>query len=123
MKKKLLAMTLASAMCVGMLAGCGGGSSASTDGGDSGSDDAYNISVIVKLTDGHFNKVMAGAKAYADEHDNVKVDILLMITHSITQRKLSSTSEKKLFSTDSDRNGMSMNMAVSMKKRLGYSSN
>ena len=31
MKKKLLAMTLASAMCVGMLAGCGGGSSASTD--------------------------------------------------------------------------------------------
>ena len=78
MKKKLLAMTLASAMCVGMLAGCGGGSSASTDSGDSGassSDDAYNISVIVKLTDGHFNKVMAGAKAYADEHDNVKVDI------------------------------------------------
>ena len=78
MKKKLLAMTLASAMCVGMLAGCGGGSSASTDSGDSGassSGDAYNISVIVKLTDGHFNKVMAGAKAYADEHDNVKVDI------------------------------------------------
>lgn len=54
MKKKLLAMPLASAMCVGMLAGCGGGSSASTDGGDSGagsgSGDAYNISVIVKLT-------------------------------------------------------------------------
>ena len=79
MKKKLLAMTLASAMCVGMLAGCGGGSSASTDGGDSGagsgSGDAYNISVIVKLTDGHFNKVMAGAKAYADEHDTVNVDI------------------------------------------------
>lgn len=79
MKKKLLAMTLASAMCVGMLAGCGGGSSASTDGGDSGagsgSGDAYNISVIVKLTDSHFNKVMAGANAYADEHDNVNVDI------------------------------------------------
>lgn len=79
MKKRLLAMTLASALCAGMLAGCGGASSASTDGGDSGagsgSNDAYNISVIVKLTDGHFNKVMAGAKAYADEHDNVKVDI------------------------------------------------
>ena len=77
MKKKLLAMTLASAMCVSMLAGCG--DSSSTDGGDSGagsgSGDAYNISVIVKLTDGHFNKVMAGAKAYADEHDNVNVDI------------------------------------------------
>lgn len=79
MKKRLLAMTLASALCAGMLAGCGGASSASTDGGDSGagsgSNDAYNISVIVKLTDGHFNKVMADAKAYADEHDNVKVDI------------------------------------------------
>ena len=48
-----------------------GGSSA--DSGSSGN--AYNISVIVKLTDGHFNKVMAGAKAYADEHDNVNVDI------------------------------------------------
>ena len=46
-----------------------------TTGAGSGSNDAYNISVIVKLTDGHFNKVMAGAKAYADEHDNVKVDI------------------------------------------------
>lgn len=76
MKKKLLAMTLASAMCVSMLAGCGG-SSASTDNGGSSADsgDAYNISVIVKLTDSHFNKVMAGAKAYADEHDNVNVDI------------------------------------------------
>ena len=75
MKKKLLAMTLASAMCVSMLAG--GGSSASTDNGGSSADsgDAYNISVIVKLTDSHFNKVIAGAKAYADEHDNVNVDI------------------------------------------------
>ncbi len=76
MKKKLLAMTLASAMLAGVLAGCGG-SSASTDNGGSSAEsgDAYNISVIVKLTDGHFNKVMAGAKAYADEHDNVTVDI------------------------------------------------
>lgn len=69
-------MTLASAMLASALAGCGG-SSASTDNGGSSADsgDAYNISVIVKLTDGHFNKVMAGAKAYADEHDNVNVDI------------------------------------------------
>ena len=76
MKKKLLAMTLASAMLASALAGCGG-SSASTDNGGSSADsgDAFNISVIVKLTDGHFNKVMAGAKAYADEHDNVNVDI------------------------------------------------
>ena len=53
MKKRLLAMTLASALCAGMLAGCGGSSSASDNGGssaDSGSSDAYNISVIVKLT-------------------------------------------------------------------------
>lgn len=80
MKKKLLAMTLASAMCVSMLAGCGGGSSTDTpsNGGSSaegGSGESYNISVIVKLTDSHFNKVMAGARAYADEHDNVNVDI------------------------------------------------
>lgn len=80
MKKKLLAMTLASAMCVSMLAGCGGDSSTGTssNGGSSaegGSGESYNISVIVKLTDSHFNKVMAGARAYADEHDNVNVDI------------------------------------------------
>ena len=79
MKKKLLAMTLASALCAGMLAGCGGGSSASTDStGDSGSTasgDAYNVTVIVKHTDGHFNKVIAGARAYGSEHDNVNVEI------------------------------------------------
>ncbi len=71
-------MTLASALCAAMLTGCGGGST-STDnsGGDSASSDGskYNISVIVKLTDGHFNKVIAGAKAYAAEHDNVSVEI------------------------------------------------
>ena len=79
MKKKLLAMTLVSALCAGMLAGCGGGSSASTDStGDSGSTasgDAYNVTVIVKHTDGHFNKVIAGARAYGSEHDNVNVEI------------------------------------------------
>ena len=80
MKKRFLAMTLAGAMCAAMLTGCGGGSSAQTsDGGSSagsdGGDGKYNISVIVKLTDGHFNKVIAGAKAYADEHDNVSVEI------------------------------------------------
>lgn len=39
-------------------------------------DDAYHVAVVVKLTDGHFNKVIAGAKAYAEEHDNVEVEIL-----------------------------------------------
>lgn len=86
LKKKLLAALLASAMMTGMLSGCG------SSGGDTGaadnstadssaadaaaSDDAYNISVIVKLTDSHFNLVMAGAQAYADEHDNVNVEFL-----------------------------------------------
>ena len=77
MKKKLLAVTLASALCAGMLAGCG--SSASTgstgDSGSTASGDAYNVTVIVKHTDGHFNKVIAGARAYGSEHDNVNVEI------------------------------------------------
>lgn len=73
MKKRFMSMALAGVMCAGMLAGCGSSSDSTSSGS---SDDAYNISVIVKLTDGHFNKVMAGAKAYADEHDNVNVEIL-----------------------------------------------
>ena len=31
--------------------------------------------MIVKHTDGHFNKVIAGARAYGNEHDNVNVEI------------------------------------------------
>lgn len=74
-------MTLVSALCAAILTGCGGGSAAQTDTtGDSGStasgsSDAYNVTVIVKHTDGHFNKVIAGAKAYGAEHDNVNVEI------------------------------------------------
>ncbi len=77
MKKRFMSMALASAMCVGMLAGCGSSSSNSSSGsGTAGaSGDEYKICVIVKLTDGHFNKVISGAKAYAEEHDNVKVEI------------------------------------------------
>lgn len=75
MKKRFMSMALAGVMCAGMLAGCGSSPDNSTAGSGS-SDDAYNISVIVKLTDGHFNKVIAGAKAYAEEHDNVNVEIL-----------------------------------------------
>lgn len=78
MKKRFLAMILAGAMCAAMLTGCGGASSAQTsDGGSSadGGEGTYNISLIVKLTDGHFNKVIAGAKAYAAEHDNVTVEV------------------------------------------------
>lgn len=55
------------------------GSSASTgstgDSGSTASGDAYNVTVIVKHTDGHFNKVIAGARAYGSEHDNVNVEI------------------------------------------------
>lgn len=79
MKKRFMSMALAGVMCAGMLAGCGsssGDSTASGSGASGSSDGAYNISVIVKLTDGHFNKVIAGAKAYAEEHDNVDVEIL-----------------------------------------------
>ena len=82
MKKRLFAMTLAGILCLGSLAGCGGNSdtpsnTTSDSTASAGSaDESYNISVIVKLTDGHFQKVMAGAQAYADEHDNVSVEIL-----------------------------------------------
>ena len=78
MKKRLLAMTLVSALCAGMLAGCGGGSSASTgstgDSGSTASGDAYNVTVIVKHTDGHFNKVIAGLP---DSSSDVERDLIV----------------------------------------------
>ena len=70
--KRLFAGVLAGAMCLGALSGCGG----SGDSNDASSaDGSYKVSFIVKLTDGHFSKVMAGARAYAEEHPNVTVDI------------------------------------------------
>ena len=77
MKKKVLAMTLVGTLCTAMLAGCGGQTSANDKaGGDAAATgDAYNVTVIVKHTDGHFNKVIAGAMAYGKEHDNVNVEI------------------------------------------------
>ena len=77
MKKKVLAMTLVGTLCTAMLAGCGGQTSANDKaGGDAAATgDAYNVTVIVKHTDGHFNKVIAGARAYGSEHDNVNVEI------------------------------------------------
>lgn len=73
--KRVFAGVLAGAMCLGALAGCGGSDSSNGSGEASGSDASYKVSFIVKLTDGHFSKVMAGAKAYAEEHPNVTVDI------------------------------------------------
>ncbi|RHT57481.1 hypothetical protein DW766_05125 [Butyricicoccus sp. AM29-23AC] len=76
MKKRVLAMTLVGTLCTAMLAGCGGQTSANDKaGGDAATGDAYNVTVIVKHTDGHFNKVIAGARAYGNEHDNVNVEI------------------------------------------------
>ncbi len=87
MKKRVIALAMTGLMTAGMLAGCGGSSSSSSSAAGSSSaseassssassEDALNISFIVKLTDGHFNKVMAGARAYADENPDVNVDIL-----------------------------------------------
>ena len=73
--KRVFAGVLAGAMCLGALAGCGGSDSSNGSGEASGSDASYKVSFIFKLTDGHFSKVMAGAKAYAEEHPNVTVDI------------------------------------------------
>ncbi len=84
MKKRLFALALVGILTASCLTGCGdsstnsdsSSSSAASDSASDSSDDNYNISLIVKLTDGHFNKVIAGAKAYADEHSNVTVDVL-----------------------------------------------
>ncbi|MDO5785546.1 MAG: sugar ABC transporter substrate-binding protein [Eubacteriales bacterium] len=76
-KKRMGAMLLAGAMIVGMLAGCGSSPDKSTaEGSGTSGSDSYNVGFIVKLTDGHFSKVIAGAEAYAEEHPNVNVDIL-----------------------------------------------
>lgn len=85
MKKRVLAIMMAMAMAASMAA-CGSkteeapAADAATSAAEEAApaedgDGVYNISFIVKLTDGHFNKVMAGAQAYADEHDNVNVEI------------------------------------------------
>lgn len=73
MKKKMLAMALTGAMCASLLVGCSDAESQSSE--NASSDGTYNIAMIVKLKDSHFNKVMAGAQAYADEHSNVSLDI------------------------------------------------
>ena len=75
MKKRVLSMVLASTMCIGLLAGCGSETAAQGGETSTSAEDGYNVAVIVKLTDGHFNKVIAGAEAYEAEHSNVTVDI------------------------------------------------
>lgn len=70
-----MSMVLAGALCVGMLSGCGGGTASNEGGSSASSDKPYHVTMIVKHTDGHFNKVIAGARAYDAEHDNVTVEI------------------------------------------------
>ncbi len=84
MKKRILAMLMASAMVLS-LAACGGSSDAASSaaGSEAASsaaasvveDDAYNISVILKTTSAEYwQYVVAGCEAYAEEH-GVQVEV------------------------------------------------
>ncbi|MDY3617503.1 sugar ABC transporter substrate-binding protein [Agathobaculum sp.] len=84
MKKRLLAMLLAGAMCAGLTA-CGdkpadtqqpADPGASTDQPADNAGGNYKIDVILKTTASEYwQYVMAGAQAYDNEHDNVTVEI------------------------------------------------
>lgn len=81
MKKRLLAMLLAGAMCAS-LAACGGntsGTDTSADGGESGgetSGEGYSIDVILKTTASEYwGYVEAGAKAYMTDNPDVNVEV------------------------------------------------
>lgn len=62
----MIAAALACLACTAGLSACGGSASA---------ENVYHIAVIIKHTDEHFKKVMAGAEACASEHPNVEIDI------------------------------------------------
>ena len=78
--KKYLAILLALTMALS-LAACGGsaggnGEASSAPEGESGGEESYNISVILKTTSSEYwGYVVAGAEAYDREHDNVKVEV------------------------------------------------
>ncbi len=78
MKKRLLAMLLAGAMCAS-LAACGGDTSADTgDTADTGesSGEGYSVDVILKTTASEYwGYVKAGAEAYMAENPDVKVEV------------------------------------------------
>lgn len=65
------ALALASAVCVGSLAGCGGNNTAATDSGSApaaAASSGYNIDIVFKTTSNEYTKyMMAGAQAAADE--------------------------------------------------------
>lgn len=66
MNRRMIAAALACLVCAAGLSACGGSASA---------ENVYRIAVIIKHTDEHFQKVMAGAEACASEHPNVTIDI------------------------------------------------
>lgn len=68
MKKRPIAAMLAGLVCAAGLSACSGSSL-------TGIGDTHHIAVIIKHSGEHFQNVMAGAEAYADEHPNVKIDI------------------------------------------------
>ena len=72
MIKRFIAIFLTGTLCAGLLGGCGGADASAAASGA----EVYKISVIVKHTDNHFNKVMAGAQAFADEHEDVQIGFL-----------------------------------------------
>lgn len=74
--KRLSAVTLASAICMGALAGCGG-SSGKTEGSGTadGANNDYTIDFVFKTTSNEYTQyLMAGVQAGADEL-GVKVDM------------------------------------------------
>jgi ribose transport system substrate-binding protein len=74
--RKLLAMLLAGLMVFALAACGGGGGEEAPAEGTEASGGGYNIDVILKTTSSEYwGYVMAGAQAYADEHDGVTVDI------------------------------------------------
>nr|WP_297283173.1 sugar ABC transporter substrate-binding protein [uncultured Agathobaculum sp.] len=77
MKKRLLAMLLAGAMCAS-LAACGGnttGGGTEEPNGESGSE-GYSIDVILKTTASEYwGYVKAGAEAYMADNPDVKVEV------------------------------------------------
>ena len=80
MKKRLLAMLLAGAMCAS-LAACGSTSTGgdTAEGGETGSEssgEGYSIDVILKTTASEYwGYVKAGADAYMAENPDVKVEV------------------------------------------------
>ena len=79
MKKRLIAMLLAGAMCAS-IAGCSsndGNDQSTPSGGETSGEAKYNVSVILKTTAAEYWKfVQSGAEAYAEEHpDQISVDV------------------------------------------------